>query len=301
MSESPPDDDTGSRSQTQRISIELVNRAGQARRPSVVVIDGRSLGAMFELSPEPVTIGRDPDNHLVIDEVGVSRQHAVVWLAEGKAVVRDTDSKNGTYVNGRPIQQLLLEDGDLMFIGQTTLKYLAADNVEQAYYEYLHQITVEDPLTGIPNRRYFDEFVIREVARTARYRRPLALLMIDVDRFKSINDTYGHLCGDTVLRELAQLISRRLRRSEFIARYGGEEFALVLPETDSAGARIIAERIRQTVEDHEFYCGELRLPVTVSVGGAVWRPDMVEPRDLIAEADANLYDAKDQGRNKVVL
>lgn len=266
-----------------------------------MVIDGRNLGAMFEVTGDHVVIGRDPDCHLVVDEVGVSRNHAVVYEQSGAVWVKDTESKNGTYVNGRMVEEAVLEDGDLLFVGQTTLKYLAEDNVEQSYYEYLHQVTVEDPLTRIPNRRYFDEFVVREVARTSRYRRPLTLLMLDIDRFKLINDTYGHLCGDSVLREVAQVITKRLRQSEFLARYGGEEFALVLPETDRAGGRVIAEKIRKGVEDHEFLVGDLKVTVTISAGGAIWGPEMLTPRDLIGAADANLLEAKQQGRNRVIM
>lgn len=294
-------DTTDPLTQTSRLSFDELLRVASKGRPRIVVVEGDSLGAMVELTDTPLTIGRDPVNSLVIDAAGVSRRHAVVEISSEGVMLRDLGSKNGTYVNKEPVADHKLEDGDLIFIGSTTLKYLADDNLEHSYYEYLHEITVQDPLTRIPNRRYFDDFLQREIARTRRYRRNLSLLMIDVDHFKQTNDTYGHLCGDSVLRELAEVVSSRLRQSEFLARYGGEEFALVLPETSEEGARTIAENLRHLVEAHEFCCGDEVIPVTVSIGGARWTHGMAGPRDLIALADERLYRAKREGRNRVVF
>jgi diguanylate cyclase (GGDEF)-like protein len=287
--------------QTTRLSYEDLVRAAAKGCPRLVVVEGSQLGTMFEITTDPLSIGRDPSNTMVVDEVGVSRKHAVVERRQDGVTLRDLGSKNGTFVNKKQVAEHRLADGDMVFLGSTTLKFLADDNLEHSYYEYLHEISVKDPLTQVPNRRYFDEFLARELARTRRYRRKLALLMLDLDHFKDVNDKFGHLCGDSVLRELSNTITSRLRASEFLARYGGEEFALVLPETDRQGARVVAEQLRALVERHEFCCGDDIIPVTVSIGGAEWNRDMIEPADLINAADEKLYEAKNSGRNKAVV
>ena len=137
--------------------------------------------------------------------------------------------------------------------------------------------------------------------RAIRHRRPLSLLLIDVDRFKSINDEWGHLAGDHVLREIADLVRDTVRTDSCFARYGGEEFAMVLPECDRKGAVITAERLRGSIEHHEFGVGGQVIPVTVSVGVAVIRGSMSDPVQLFHEADERLYEAKHAGRNRVAV
>ena len=287
--------------QTTRLSYDDLVRASANSCPRLVVVEGTRLGAMFELREKPLTVGREPGNLIILDESGVSRRHAVVERdMEGAVVLRDLGSKNGTYVNKAQVAEHHLRDGDIIFLGSTTFKFLADNNVEHSYYEYLHEISVSDPLTRIPNRRYFDEFLQREMARTRRYNRSLSLLMLDLDHFKSINDTHGHLCGDEVLRKVAEVVASKLRKSEFLARYGGEEFAVILPETGLAGAVQVAEKIRALVESIEVTCGDNDLSLTVSIGVSQWDGKMYEPADLIRVADECLYLAKQQGRNRVV-
>ncbi len=292
--------DNGAASQTTRLAYDEILRAATNAVPRVVVVEGARMGSLYEVHTMPVTIGRDPGNSMVLDEIGVSRRHAVIQRVGEQVVVRDLGSKNGTYVNEERVTERVLADGDILHLGATTLKFLASDNLEQNYYEYLREISVQDPLTRIPNRRYLDEYMVREIARTRRYDRSLSLLMIDVDHFKRVNDTYGHVCGDAVLRDLAQVISNRLRQSEFLARYGGEEFALLLPETDVQGAALVAEQVRALVDGHDFCCGDEVIPVTISVGVGAWTPSMTQASDLIEAADAKLYQAKHAGRNRVV-
>src|SRR5204862_137857 len=136
----------------------------------------------------------------------------------------------------------VLRDADFLKIGAAIFKFLSGTGVEASYYEEIYRMTIVDGLTGAYNKRYFLEFLEREIARCARYRRPLSLLMFDIDHFKAINDKHGHLTGDYVLRELSRRLLARVRREELLARYGGEEFAAVLPETDLNGARTFAEQ-----------------------------------------------------------
>ncbi len=291
----------GSASQTTRMAYDEILRAAANAVPRVVVVDGAHLGSLYEVHTMPVTIGRDPGNSMVLDEIGVSRRHAVIQRVGEQVILRDLGSKNGTFVNDERVVERVLHDGDILHLGATTLKFLASDNVEHNYYEYLRDISVQDPLTRIPNRRYLDEYMVREIARTRRYGRALTLLMIDVDHFKRVNDTHGHVCGDAVLRDLAQVISNRLRQSEFLARYGGEEFAILLPEPAGEAAFGLAERTRREVEALGIpHAASAASPVvTVSIGWASRIPRQgTDPDALIAAADEALYRAKKE-RNAV--
>lgn len=171
---------------------------------------------------------------------------------------------------------------------------------EEEHDELLKRATT-DPLTGIGNRAAFDERLELEVNRAERTGQPLALVMMDIDRFKRFNDTHGHQAGDAVLRAVAAAAADAVRKVDFLARYGGEEFAAVAPECDTAGAAVLGERIRRAVADTLVRFENRELRVTVSVGAAVYaHPDRSRaPGDLIRAADRLLYRAKDAGRNNV--
>src|SRR5262249_50951585 len=143
-------------------------------------------------------------------------------------------------------------DGDYLRVGNCIHRFLAGGNVEAEYHEEIYRLTIIDALTDIHNKRYLLEFLDRELSRTARYGRPLAIIMFDIDRFKSINDEVGHLGGDFILRELSSLVKGSVRKEELFARYGGEEFVIVLPETKIDAGVLVAERVRGLVERHPF-------------------------------------------------
>jgi diguanylate cyclase (GGDEF)-like protein len=156
-----------------------------------------------------------------------------------------------------------------------------------------------DALTGVLNRSGLQRALTSEYCKVQRYKRPLACLMIDLDHFKKINDTYGHPVGDTVIKEVANYLTKICRGSDVVCRYGGEEFIIILPETDLMGASTLGQRIRVSVAEHQFKAGEERFLVTLSVGVAeLTGEESVE--EMIARADAALYQAKNQGRNRVV-
>ncbi len=217
-------------------------------------------------------------------------------------VLYDQGSTNGTFVNDRQLTgSCLLQDGDYLRVGNNLYRYLAGGNIEAEYHEEIYRLTILDGLTRIHNRRYLSEFLEREVVRSQRHERPLSVLMIDIDRFKSINDSLGHLCGDFVLRELADILRETVRTEDLFARYGGEEFTAVLVETTRESAAVVAERIRSTVAEHLFRFEDQRVRLTVSVGVSSTTGDQeMTPGILIKEADANLYSAKRSGRNKIV-
>jgi len=171
------------------------------------------------------------------------------------------------------------------------------------YRDFLEDLSLVDGLTGIGNRRRFDEFLIREWRRSRRARAPMALVLLDVDYFKAFNDHYGHGAGDDCLREVAATLAMLVRRpGDLCARYGGEEFAAILPQTDLNGARTLAERIREAVLALEIpHDGSAVSPyLTVSIGIAASNPSAAEePEDLLRGADRRLYEAKSAGRNRV--
>jgi diguanylate cyclase (GGDEF)-like protein len=175
---------------------------------------------------------------------------------------------------------------------------LARERVRAEAESYAHAAVI-DPVSGLFNRRYFQARLEEELQRARRHRMPVALAMADIDDFKRINDKYGHLAGDTVIADVADILRRSVRLFDVCTRFGGEEFAIVMPGTGAEGAENIAERIRRRIEEYHPGLGELTsLRVTVSVGLAVSSAS-ISVRDLIEQADAALYMAKRAGKNQV--
>ena len=163
-------------------------------------------------------------------------------------------------------------------------------------YTQTKQMTLTDPLTGLFNRRHFESEFDREFKRTKRYNNDLSIAIIDIDFFKTINDTYGHLCGDYVLKECAYLMIQNFRQTDFIFRYGGEEFAVILPETSTENAPIPIERLRKKIENHTFNFDGKKLKITISIGISS-NTKFETAEEMFADADKALYDAKNCGRN----
>ena len=161
--------------------------------------------------------------------------------------------------------------------------------------ERLASLATTDGLTGIKNRRTFQEKLEEDFKYSVRYDAPLALILLDVDKFKSYNDTFGHPAGDAVLKEVAAILSQCARETDFVARYGGEEFVVILPQTDPADAVDVAERLRAGIEAGDW----IERPVTASFGVANIGDGASTPADLISQADGALYMSKENGRNRV--
>jgi len=265
----------------------------------LVEIYGGNLGRRYELTEPLVTVGRDPDNGIVIDTDSVSRRHAQIETKKGEKFIVDLQSTNGSYLNDNMVFRAQLRNGDLLKIGDTIFKFLSGQNIESAYHEEIYRMTIQDGLTQVHNKRYLLEFLEGEFSRARRYERPLSLIMLDLDHFKSINDENGHLTGDFVLKETANCIRERIRREELFARYGGEEFTIVLPETLLEGAIEFADIVREMVGTHTFLFEGNTIPVTLSCGVAQLTDEMKTIRDLIRAADERLFDAKRDGRNTV--
>ena len=262
---------------------------------------GPGMGARYALTDVPMVLGRGNDCDIRINDHSVSRRHARIQPGADGYYAVDLQSTNGTFVNDVPASICKLKDGDYLRVGNCIYRFLAGGNVEAEYHEEIYRLTIIDALTDIHNKRYLLEFLDRELSRSARYGRPLALILFDLDRFKGINDELGHLGGDFTLRELSALVKGCVRKEELLARYGGEEFAVVLPETARDGALLVAERIRSQVEQHQFVYEGKTYPVTISVGVALTNGgEALTPTDLLRQADENLYKAKNDGRNRVV-
>lgn len=279
----------------------LLARAFQGTGEECLVqIYGRQLGRRHALRAGPVLLGRAEDADVVVESDTVSRHHARLEREDsGVWVVTDLQSTNGTYVNDALVGRDVLANGDFIRVGDTIFKFLSGDNIESSYYEEIYRSIILDGLTQISNRRYFNEFLERELSRARRHARGLALVLLDVDHFKSVNDRFGHLAGDFVLQELATLVRPRVRRDELFARIGGEEFALVLPESSLDDALQLAEQLRAMVERHRFPCDAEHIPVTISLGAAALTPAATRIEDLVRAADEALYRAKAGGRNTV--
>jgi two-component system, cell cycle response regulator len=283
------------------ITESLTAKLRPAGPPCLVVFYGDSIGRRHSLDKNEQLIGRSDSANITIDHNSVSRQHAKIVTQNSNARVFDLGSTNGTFVNDERIDEQDLRDGDLVRVGSIIFKYLSGTNIEAKYHEEIYRLTTIDGLTQTYNKRYFLETLERELNRALRYQRLLALVMFDIDHFKNINDTYGHLAGDSILRELTQQVSPKLRREDIFARYGGEEFALILPELSREGAMQLAEKQRQVVAEHRFAYEEHLVPVTISLGvtALTGEETKLTPSQFVSLADTQLYAAKHAGRNKV--
>ncbi len=287
---------------TQVIQGKLDDEPGETGNDCLVVIytkEPNLLGKRFVLEGQRVRVGRGADNQVVLEGDSVSRQHAHFERRGAHWWAVDDGSTNGTYVNEKQIvREAQLHSNDRVKVGPTILKYLSGEDAEAKYHEEIYRMTIVDGLTQIHNKRYLFESLEREIIRSRRHDRPLSALMFDIDFFKRINDHYGHLAGDYVLRELAETVQSRIRRDEVFARYGGEEFVIVLPETEMEGATALAETLREKVKEHSFVFQGEKIPVTISIGCALVK-DNDTATELIQRADEKLYEAKRGGRNRV--
>jgi two-component system cell cycle response regulator len=271
-------------------------------RAHLIVLAGESLGQMFRVDRSEFVIGRGVDASIRLDDDGVSRHHARITQRGGELCIEDLRSANGTFLNAERIRSAVLRDGDKIQMGSTTiLKFTYADELEENFQKKMHDAALFDGLTQACNKRHFLHRLETEVAYARRHAAPLSLLMLDVDHFKQINDRHGHLAGDYALATLAQIVRSTVRTEDLFARYGGEEFAVLCRGTPVDSALVLAERLRAKVETFAFEQHRERIPLTISVGVASWFDQPDSGTQLVADADAALYKAKDAGRNRVVV
>lgn len=295
LDEGPMSDDA-----TRKAKISDIRRPTVSAESALIEIHGPNLGRNYPLNAAVTTIGREAGNSIQIDQDNASRCHCKLERMRGAIYAEDLGSTNGTYLNDSLIKRDRLRHGDLLKIGGVVFKFVSGGNIEGLYHEEIYRMTITDGLTQVANKRYLIEFLEREIARAIRFGRQLSVVMFDIDHFKQVNDTYGHLAGDFILKEMCATLSRQLvRMEELLARYGGEEFVIVLPETGLSTATTIAEKARRTVEGHGFHFGETEIKISISAGAAELSPLAADPLNLIRAADEKLYAAKHAGRNCV--
>lgn len=271
--------------------LEILGGVLAIDRCSLFVIDKRTTDMVFSASRGEVA--RSVENPL--QQTPRSSEHFSC-----KAVCDRGDAIVLFCADQADMDQLSTADGLLLNAVASQL-VVAVENSH--LYGLTKVLSITDELTGLYNYRELQSRLNQEVERATRYESSLSLLMIDADDFKSYNDTYGHVAGDKALSELAGVMRSAVREVDFVARYGGEEFTVILPETDSAGAFVVAEKIRESVADHDFSAaevdGKVRGPLTVSVGIATFPTYADDTESLLRQADSALYRAKNEGRNRV--
>ena len=268
------------------------------------VVKGPRVGEILTIDKSSATLGRGADVDLRIPDPSLSRSHAR-FEREGESLwVVDMGSRNGTAVDGSRItERRKLENGEHITVGNVILRFAIQDAQTLKVSRELYEAAVRDRLTGMHNRGYFEDRIAAEFAFVRRHGSPLAVLLIDLDHFKKVNDTYGHAIGDAVLKAAAGKITEGLRAEDVAARYGGEEFVVLARGTGSDGARVLAQRLRTRIGLSQVLTLSGIVQVTASIGIAVMLGEgsYKTPAELVAAADEALYIAKRNGRNQVVV
>jgi diguanylate cyclase (GGDEF)-like protein len=275
----------------------------EERRPALLFLTGSRVGAVVVLGERPLVMGRDPACDVMAPDEAVSGRHARVLLeGPGTVVLEDLGSTNGTAVNGERVTRRVLADGDRISLGRTILKFALQSRLEGDCQQRVYELSTRDGLTNLHNRRSFDERLQVELAFARRHGSLLGLLMLDLDHFKRLNDTHGHIAGDRALMEVARAIGAQVRGEDMVARYGGEEIVVLIRDVPREGVAALAERLRASVEALRVRHEGKELTVTVSIGAVAIRPVRTTTgEELIAAADRRLYEAKSQGRNRACV
>jgi diguanylate cyclase (GGDEF)-like protein len=286
---------------TETLDVQSPPLAIPGKLAFLVVTHGKDQGKRFDLPLRRLSIGRSGEADIVIDDERISRVHCAILRTDGMIIVEDRDSKNGLFVDGRRVDSAILSPNSSLQIGQTVMHVEFKDRTQIEYEVDLYRNATIDELTGIANRRHFINRCTEELPLARRSGAPAVLVMIDVDRFKEVNDSFGHLAGDYVLRTAAGLIDACKRAEDLLGRYGGDEFVVMLRgRATREEATAFCERIRASVAAHPFEFNGSRLPVTVSIGFCSMAADAaLSFDDLVACADRAMYAAKSRGRNRV--
>ena len=272
-------------------------------RPLLFVIHGPQLGSVFAVRGPQIVIGRGNHADVSLADDAISREHARLTIRGEGAYLEDLTSQGGTFINEVRVEgRIRLSDGDQLRLGPGTLvKFSMVDRLEEHAMLTLFEMTLRDPLTRVYNRRYFDKRLHEELSFARRQGTPLALLLIDIDHFKQVNDRCGHPVGDRVLELVAKRIQAVLRPEDVLARYGGEEFVVIARNTSLKNGEVLAERVRRDVLSMVVPLPGFDLRVTISIGVTALCADVgnASERELVAAVDGAMYRAKRAGRNRV--
>ena len=285
---------------TLNIMLESQNRVIQ---PSIIIVQGVDRGQSIIIEKNPVIMGRGDNCDFIIRDEGISRTHAQIVKYGDAYAIEDLNSTNGIFYGNIKVERHVFKEGDKVLVGRRTiLKFEYQDTFDKKYQSEMYESAVRDGLTGVFNRKHFNERIISELSFALRHKSSLSVLIFDLDHFKKVNDTYGHQAGDEVLIKISAQIATTLREEDFFARYGGEEFVVLARDIGFQGSIALGDRIRQVIQDLKILTPEgIRIPVTLSIGVAtVDKGQTVSTKQFIQIADENLYKAKGNGRNRVV-
>lgn len=280
------------------------------RRPVLVFLSGELIAVPIPLERDEVILGRELGADVRLNDGKVARKHAsirkVINPDHGGTdfILKDFGARNGTQLNGQRIKEETLQTGDKITIGEQTLRFEMLDDVDREYQRQIHRLIAHDDLTGLLSSRSFFSELRREAEKAKANKQPLCVLMMDIDHFKAVNDTLGHLTGSKTIEEIGGSIIECLRSGDAAARFGGEEFAAFLLDAEIGQGLVAAERIRHEIESRNFSVirhGEPGIThnVTISIGVASFPDDSSDPIQLVEMADSALYRAKRHGRNRV--
>jgi diguanylate cyclase (GGDEF)-like protein len=289
-----------SSSDTTRITKLQISSAAPGHCACLIQYNGDALGHRYFLYDTEISIGRLSSNSVMLYDDSVSRQHARIISMGDQLAVEDLGSSNGTFINDKPIRnRTVLQNGDVLRIGDILLKYFSSENIESVFHDKIYRMATIDTGTGLFNKQYLFETLESQFRFCRDFARPLSLIYYDLDFFKKINDTYGHRCGDFILRKSAQLAKTCVRKDDVLARFGGEEFVAVMPDSDRRSATEVAERIRRSISEYEFEFERNVVRASVSLGVSAIHEGLKSHVDLLDDADRKLYLSKQAGRNRV--
>ncbi|HEY7957378.1 MAG TPA: GGDEF domain-containing protein [Polyangia bacterium] len=273
----------------------------QRKQASLVVLQGSEsdLGTHVLLD-KPITLGRDPRVELPLQDDGISRRHCRVSFEGEHYFVEDLRSTNGTLVNGDPLKKKrALEPGDRIYLGGCVVKFAHSDALEVGYHAQMDTLVGTDDLTGLVAKRRFDAAYLRALDTARAVRRPLAVMMLDLDGLKAINDRHGHPVGAHIIAEVGKLIGGVVSPKGAACRFGGDEFAAFLPGMAKPEGKEVAETIRTWVARHRFEKDGVIVKPTLSIGVSAFPEDGRTADLLLRRADEALYRAKKNGRDRV--
>lgn len=284
------------------IQKELAKRQPQLNA-YLIVLQGSNVGAMIKVDGPELTLGRSSQATVRIEDDGVSRRHARIVRLGDQVMIEDLNSANGTIVNGEKSNRQVLKDGDKIRIGSTTiLKFTYHDNLDESFQQQMYEAAIRDGLTKAYNKKFLLDRLETEFAYAKRHKTPLALIMYDLDHFKKLNDTFGHIAGDLALQTVSRITLQLIRAEDVFARYGGEEFSILCRGVSGASAGTLAERVRASIAGTNMDWQGTRLPVSCSMGvAALPEVNAGSGLELIGAADGALYESKRSGRNRVTI
>ena len=284
-------------------SKNILKKANSELCVSVTVISGPRTGLSFVIKPNlGLTLGRSPEADIQIIDTGISRKHIYMHFVDETVFVEDLGSANGTYVNGEQLRhEMQIRNGDQISIGvSTVLKFSLSNQLDAEYQDHIQEQLSRDALTNAYNRKAFTQCLNSLYVTAKQDFAPICLLMVDIDRFKAVNDTYGHQVGDKILTHVAQSLFNSVRNADYVCRYGGDEFSIVCPNIDSLRGLQLAEKIRTNVESLRFKVNGKQINVTISIGISNYPENQIQcVSQFISYADKAMYKAKRNGRNQI--